>query len=67
MMSKLANKRVNKAIKALRLIGNLTNRKYYSFDDDQVKKIMKALQKEVDSIKQSFQESVNKGKDDFRL
>ena len=47
----LANKRVNKAIKVLKLIGNLANKKNYSYSDEQVKKIIKALQKEVDSIR----------------
>ena len=47
-------KRMNKAIKDLKLIGNLANRKNYEFTDDQVKKILKALQKEFDSINRIF-------------
>ena len=63
----LANKRMNKAIKDLKLIGNLANRKNYEFTDDQVKKILKALQKEFDSIKQNFQDSDGESQDEFRL
>lgn len=63
----LANRRVNKAIKDLKLIGNLANRKNYDFTEDQVRKIIKALQKELDNIKQNFQDSDNENKDEFRL
>jgi FKBP-type peptidyl-prolyl cis-trans isomerase (trigger factor) len=63
----LANKRVNKAIKDLKLIENLANRKNYEFTDEQVKKIIKALQKEIDSIKQSFMNTASEGREEFRL
>ena len=63
----LANKRVNKAIKVLKLVGNLANKKNYSYSDEQVKKIIKALQKEVDSIRHNFQNSESAGQDSFIL
>lgn len=50
----LAEKRVNKAIKDLRLIGNLSNRNNYSFDDSDVRKIMKALDDEMKALKGRF-------------
>jgi hypothetical protein len=50
----LANKRVNRAIKDLELVGNLANRHNYEYDDEQARKIVKALQHEVDLLKQSF-------------
>lgn len=50
----LANKRVNKALKDIQLIGNLANRQNYDFTEDQAKKIVRALQEEVDAVKQSF-------------
>jgi ABC-type Fe3+-hydroxamate transport system substrate-binding protein len=50
----LANKRVNKAIKDIKLIANLSNRQNYEFTEEQAKKIIKALQQEVDFVKQSF-------------
>ena len=46
----LANKRVNKALKDLKLVGNLTNKKNYDYTEEQAKKIIKALQKEVDNV-----------------
>ena len=63
----LANKRVNRTIKHLRLIKNLSNRKNYTFTDEQARKIVKALQKEVDSIKQSFQDEINDEQNNFKL
>lgn len=50
----LANKRVNRAIKDLRLIGNLSNRRAYHYEDADAKKILRALQAEVDGLKARF-------------
>lgn len=50
----LANKRVNKALKDIQLVGNLANRQNYDFTEDQAKKIVRALQQEVDAVKQTF-------------
>lgn len=50
----LANKRVNRAIKDLELVANLSNRRNYDFDEEQAKKIVKVLQNQMDLLKQSF-------------
>ncbi len=50
----LANKRVTKTIKDLRLVGNLANKRAYSYDDADAKKIVRALQKEMDVLKARF-------------
>ena len=50
----LANKRVNNAIKDLRLIGNLSNRKVYSYTEKDARKIIQALQRELNSLKARF-------------
>jgi len=50
----LAEKRVTKAIKDLRLIGNLSNRTNYSYTDQDVKKIVRALEDEIKSLKRRF-------------
>ena len=63
----LANKRVNRAIKDLQLVGNLSNRQNYEFTDQQAQKIIRRLQSEVDSIKNSFQEVSQKNNNDFQL
>ena len=50
----LAQKRVNRALKDIRLIGNLSNRSNYSYSDDDAKKIYKALQSAVNDLKARF-------------
>lgn len=63
----LANKRVNKTIKDLRLIANLANKRNYDFSEEQASKIVKTLQKEVDSIKQAFTIAKEVEHDEFKL
>lgn len=63
----LADKRVNRAIKDLRLIGNLSNRSAYEFSDKDVKTILRALQKEVDAIRSRFGGPGESGDSEFRL
>ena len=64
---RLANKRVNKAIRSLQMIQNLTNKRNYSFSDDQANKIIKALQSELNNIKRSFKNNDKFGTNDFIL
>lgn len=63
----LANKRVNRALKDMQLIGNLANRQNYDFSEEQVKQIIRALQQEIDLLKQSFQSTGQTGRKDFIL
>jgi hypothetical protein len=51
----LAEKRVNRAVKDLRLIGNLSNRSNYSYGNDDVRSIFAALQKELERAHERFQ------------
>ncbi|MES0871282.1 hypothetical protein [Pseudovibrio sp. SCP19] len=62
----LAEKRVNKAIKDLRLIGNLSNKNNYSFDDGDVRKILKALDEEMKALKGRFAQK-RSSESDFKL
>lgn len=63
----LTNKRVNKAIDQLRLVGNLSNRASYEYTEDDAKKIIKALQKELDNLKAKFMDESSGDANDFRL
>lgn len=63
----LANKRVNNAIKSIRLIGNLSNKSNYSYTEVDVKKIFSALQKELKEAKRRFEEGSERGKGKFNL
>lgn len=51
----LAEKRVSRAIKDIRLIGNLSNKSNYSYTDEDVRKIIRALDAEVKKLKQRFE------------
>jgi len=50
----LANSRVTSAIKQLRLVGNLSNKKNYQYTPEDAAKILKALQREVDDLRSKF-------------
>jgi hypothetical protein len=63
----LANKRVNKTIKDIRLVGNLSNRSVYSYDEQQARRIIRALQKELDIVKAKFTGSDSDNEDLFML
>lgn len=51
----LANKRVSRALKALQLVGNLSNRSNYDYAPEDVEKIFKALQEELYACKKRFE------------
>ena len=64
---KLAEARTDKAIKAIRLVGNLSHRSNYDFDDDDVEQILRALDKEIRALKIRFGESCGAKANTFRL
>jgi hypothetical protein len=51
---RLATKRVSNALKAMQLIGNLSNRSNYDYTDADVQKIFKALQDELSACRKRF-------------
>ena len=63
----LAENRANRAIKDLRLIGNLSNRSAYEFTEEDIRKMFRALQKELDSAKGRFSRDGKSGDDSFRI
>lgn len=63
----LAEARVTRAITQIRLVGNLSNRSAYEFNDDDVKKIFRALQKEIDTAKSRFGGEGSNRDGEFRL
>ena len=59
----LANKRVNKALKYINLVGNLSNTNNYEYTQDEVKQIIRALENEIQICKERFGKQVKeKGK-----
>ncbi|MEX2165084.1 MAG: hypothetical protein WD823_12700 [Sulfuricaulis sp.] len=63
----LATKRVNRAINDIRLIGNLSNRSAYEYGEEDSRKIIRALQRELDSIRAKFAGGGSGGETEFTL
>lgn len=63
----LAEKRVNRALKDIRLIGNLSNKSNYVYSDEDAKKIIKALKQAVDEVKARFDSKGLDSNDEFKL
>ena len=63
----LAEKRVNRLLKEIRLVGNLSNRSNYTFDDDEVKKIFVAIENEVKVARRRFETSSASDEATFKL
>jgi len=64
---RLAENRVNNAIKTLRLIGNLSNQSNYSYKQEDVDLIFKALEAELKNAKSRFTSGKTKENDLFSL
>jgi len=64
---KLAESRTVNAIKAIRVIGKLGNRNAYEYDDDDVRKIVKALNDEIEAMKNRMRTTKPSDSVDFRL
>lgn len=63
----LAESRTRNAMKAIRVIGKLGNRNAYQFDDSDVQKIVRALNKEVEALKARMAQSGGKDVVEFSL
>ena len=63
----LAEARVNRAIKDIRLIGNLSNKNSYEYSEDDTKEIFRALQRELDTARSRFSGNSRLGDDAFHL
>ena len=64
---KLADRRVNNAIKQLRLVGNLSNKNNYGYTDEQAKKIINTLTSELNELKTRFKMNINKKSKEFKI
>ena len=63
----LAEARVNRAIKDMKLIGNLSNKNSYEYEEADIRQIFRALQKELDTAKSRFAEGGKGGAQTFKL
>ena len=63
----LAEARVNKALKDIQLIGNLSNRSAYDYAEADVRKIFGALQRGLDTAKGKFTKGAETTGGEFKL
>ena len=63
----LAEKRTNKALEAVRLIGNLSNRQTYIYEEAEVRKIVKALRDALSEVEARFSKPTGRGGGEFKL
>ena len=63
----LAEKRVSKTIKDIKLIGNLSNKSNYSYTDEDVKKIYGALKRALEDMKVRFESKGANEEEAFKL
>ena len=63
---RLATKRVNNALRYIRLVGNLSNTSNYYYKEEDIQKIFTTLQSELDECKERF-ENKKKAKASFSL
>ena len=63
----IAERRVTEAIKRLRLIGNLANKRNYSYTEKHVKQIISTLESEMKDLKNKFQNDSSGGHVEFKF
>ena len=64
---RLAEARVTRAIDSLRVIGNLSNRSNYEYNEEDVKIIINTLQTELTALKAQFKTRPGMSAQGFRL
>lgn len=53
---RVAENRTNKIIDQIRLLGNCANRSNYEYTEEEIKKVFSAIETELKTTKQKFQE-----------
>lgn len=63
----LAEKRTNKALENIRLLGNLSSKQNYSYTDAEVRKMIKALRDAISETEARFMKSTSKSGGEFKF
>ena len=64
---RLAERRTSVALRAIKLIGNLSNKNNYDYTDADAKKIVGALTRELDELRRRFESPSGRSVQDFKL
>ena len=62
-----SKKRTNKALETVRLIGNLSNRQTYIYEEAEVRKVVKALRDAVSEVESRFSKTAGRSGGEFKL
>lgn len=63
----LAEKRVTRAIREIRLVGNLSNTRNYTYTEQEAQRITAALEQEMKALKSQFAAGLRKQEPLFKL
>lgn len=63
----IAEKRVSRLLKDIRLIGNLSNKSNYSYEAEDVTKIFSAIESEVKASRRRFDVALDSEEKNFKL
>ena len=63
----LAESRTGNAMRAIRVIGKLGNKSHYDYTEQDVKKIMAALTREIEALKVRMGDKPSRDEVDFKL
>ena len=64
---KLAESRTSNAIRAIRVIGKLGNKSHYDYTEQDVKKIVTALNRELEALKVRMGDRTGRDEVEFKL
>ena len=64
---RLAEARVNKALDAIRILGNLSNTAYYEYSSEEVREIVSALNAAVADLRSQFTLNSQSSKSGFKF
>ncbi len=57
---RVATKRTNELLEKIRILGNCSNKSTYEYTDEEVAKIFKSLEKQLEAIKTKFSNKKSK-------
>ena len=64
---RLAEKRVNEVVKKLRVLGNLSNKRNYYYDESHLKQMFNVLDSEIKDLKDKFKSDDSSGSLAFKF
>jgi hypothetical protein len=64
---RIAEKRVSKAARSIRLVGNLGNRSLYEASDDERKEIITYLEESLRQMKKDLEKKTQKDNEEFKF